>query len=532
PVPVVAPARTTAAAPAGLPAWVDPAMLAEFYDGQLHGLTEVEEMMLDAASLGEAGRNKLARILHTLKGESATVGFAGLEELYHALEDRLLAAPSPVEVVDDALALKDWVLRAVPALITGESAPPGREELLERLRATEAPAPPPVPLPIPTAAKNVLPSDPEAIAMFGEFFDEAAESLIQADELLVSIEAGGVEASSVDALFRTFHTLKGLAGFLELGSIQALAHAVEALLDDARNDPSTLSAARLDLILRATNMVRSALHATREAVAAGSGDLVVPGFDALLQKVLEARRRASVAPPPVRFAAPVAAPSASSEEREDDEERKPNLAVVRETIKVDLTRVDSLVETIGELVIVEAMVNNAADLRSQIGHRTRHQLAQLSKIVRDLQRQGLALRMVPLRGVFQKMSRLVRDLSRRSGKSIQLELSGQDAEMDRSLAERLGDPLVHMMRNAADHGIEPSDQRVAAGKPPMATIRLSAYHEGGNIIIELSDDGRGLNRDAIVKKAIERGLIDPSIQLSDPEAWELIFAPASPPPPP
>jgi two-component system chemotaxis sensor kinase CheA len=145
--------------------------------------------------------------------------------------------------------------------------------------------------------------------------------------------------------------------------------------------------------------------------------------------------------------------------------------------------------------------------------------------VRDLQRQGLALRMVPLRGVFQKMSRLVRDLSRRSGKPVQLDLSGQDAEMDRSLAERLGDPLVHMIRNAVDHGVEPVAARRAAGKPELATLRLRAYHEGGNIVIELSDDGKGLDRDAILARAVSRGLVPPGATLTDRDVYELIFAP-------
>jgi two-component system chemotaxis sensor kinase CheA len=185
--------------------------------------------------------------------------------------------------------------------------------------------------------------------------------------------------------------------------------------------------------------------------------------------------------------------------------------------------VDNLVETIGELVIVEAMVSSSSG--GETSQRTRHQLAQMSKIVRDLQRQGLALRMVPLRGVFQKMSRLVRDLSRRSAKPVHLELSGQDAEMDRSLAERLGDPLVHMMRNAVDHGVEPVAVRRAAGKPDQATLRLRAFHEGGNILIELSDDGKGLDRDAILAKAVAKGLVSPTATLTDRDVYDLIFAP-------
>ncbi|MEZ4240362.1 MAG: chemotaxis protein CheW [Myxococcota bacterium] len=368
------------------------------------------------------------------------------------------------------------------------------------------------------------------LALFGEFHDEAMESLATADELLLAIEGTGPEANSVDALFRVFHTIKGLAGFLDLGALGALAHAAEALLHDARDDLSTLVPARMDLLLRATTMIRRLLEATRIATQEGRTHVELADFDELLQQVLAARRPAQATPsapnrpvnrPPPP--APVAPASSSAGEAAEEGGKRAGGGVVRETLKVDLSRVDGLVETIGELVIIEAMVTSSAG--GSLPTRTQRHLSQLSKVVRDLQRQGLALRMVPLRGVFQKMNRLVRDLSRRSGKEIRLELSGQDAEMDRSLAERLGDPLVHMMRNAVDHGIETADERRAAGKPPTATVKLSAYHEGGNIIIELSDDGRGLNKDAILDKAVGRGLVSATAQLTDREIWELIFHP-------
>ncbi|MCA9493332.1 MAG: chemotaxis protein CheA, partial [Myxococcales bacterium] len=507
-----------------LPDWVDPQMLGEFHDTQRHGLQEIEEHLLEATQGGAGDKEHLLRILHTLKGEAGTVGFRELDALYHALEDRIEHATTLSELVDDALAVKDWTLLAIGSVVDGEAIPSGVDELVRRLRtATTASAP----LPTPTAPPSpLLPNDPEVLALFGEFHDEAMESLAQADDLLVGLEGGDLDPASVDALFRVFHTIKGLAGFLELQSIAALAHAAESLLDDARNDIGTLNEDRLDMLLRATSMVRSVLQATRRAVEQGSALVRVEGYDALLRRLHDAKRgivtpTAGSAPRP----APAADQGGEGEAAPSGEKRSGGgLSVVRETIKVDLARVDSLVETIGELVIMDAMVSNGTQ-GGLITTRTRHQLAQLSKIVRDLQRQGLALRMVPLRGLFQKMSRLVRDLSRRSAKPIKLELSGQDAEMDRTLAERLGDPLVHMIRNGVDHGIEPPEQRRAAGKPEVATLRLHAYHEGGNIIVELSDDGRGLDRDAILAKAISRGLVMEGTQLPDREIFELIFHP-------
>lgn len=198
---------------------------------------------------------------------------------------------------------------------------------------------------------------------------------------------------------------------------------------------------------------------------------------------------------------------------------------IRETLKVDLERVDSLVEMIGELVVVEAMVANAPEISSIVSQQVQRYLGQFTKITRDLQTVGMSMRMIPVRGVFQKMARMVRDLAHKSGKEIQLETSGDGTEMDRRMVEQLADPLVHMIRNAADHGIEPPAERVAAGKAPTGTIHLSAQHEGGSIVIEISDDGHGLSRERILDKARSRGLVSDGESLSDSDVFSLIFAP-------
>ncbi|WP_160309044.1 chemotaxis protein CheA, partial [Anaeromyxobacter sp. PSR-1] len=198
---------------------------------------------------------------------------------------------------------------------------------------------------------------------------------------------------------------------------------------------------------------------------------------------------------------------------------------LRETVKVDLERVDSMVEMIGELIIVESMVVHAPELAAVASLRLRNSLNQMTKISRDLQNVAMRMRMVPVRGAFQKMARLVRDLSRRTGKDVILETSGEDTEMDRSMVERIEDPLVHLVRNALDHGIEPEAERLAAGKAARSVLRLAAYHEGGSIVVELTDDGRGLQRDRILRKARERGLVGDGQELSDAEVHGLVFLP-------
>jgi two-component system chemotaxis sensor kinase CheA len=197
---------------------------------------------------------------------------------------------------------------------------------------------------------------------------------------------------------------------------------------------------------------------------------------------------------------------------------------LKEVVKVDLERVDNLVEAIGELVIVESMVSNAPEIRLLPAH-LRNYLGQFAKITRELQELGMCMRMVPVRAEFQKMTRIMRDLARRSNKQVRMELSGEGTEMDRVMVEQIADPLVHLIRNAMDHGIEPVEDRRAAGKPDTGTVRLSACHEGGSIIIEITDDGRGINRERVLAKAISQSIIDKNATLSDAQIFDLLFAP-------
>jgi two-component system chemotaxis sensor kinase CheA len=198
---------------------------------------------------------------------------------------------------------------------------------------------------------------------------------------------------------------------------------------------------------------------------------------------------------------------------------------IRPTIKIDLERVDRLVEMIGELVVVEAMVVGAPEIAHSGSARVRNCLSQLAKVTRDLQDVGMRMRMLPVAGVFQKMARMARDVGRKAGKQIRVVLSGEQTEMDRSMVEQISDPLVHMIRNSVDHGIEPPELRRKLGKPEEGIVRLSACHEGGSVVIEISDDGRGLSHEAIVKKATAQGLIKPGDVLSEDEINSLIFAP-------
>ena len=194
------------------------------------------------------------------------------------------------------------------------------------------------------------------------------------------------------------------------------------------------------------------------------------------------------------------------------------------SIRVDLEKVDRLVNMVGELVITEAMLRTQTrDLAAEEFSGLVRGIDDLSHHMRDLQEAIMAVRMQPVKSIFSRMPRIVRDLSAQLGKDIRLETSGENTEVDKTVIEQLSDPLTHMIRNSVDHGVEQPDDRIKAGKPPQGVIHLSAFHRGGRIIIEIADDGAGINRPKVLAKAREKGLVAPDAVLTDEECDNLIF---------
>ncbi|MBI2481715.1 MAG: chemotaxis protein CheA, partial [Planctomycetia bacterium] len=213
--------------------------------------------------------------------------------------------------------------------------------------------------------------------------------------------------------------------------------------------------------------------------------------------------------------------AATSEPVTSEAEISQSRRAAQENIKGDRERLDQLINVIGELVIAESMVQiEFAEHRL-----TSRSLPELRKIARELQDLSLSLRMVPVRGIFQKMSRVARDVARKVGKKVAFRFEGAETELDKSMVDRIGDPLVHMVRNAIDHGIETPEEREATEKTPEGHLVLRAYHKDGSVCIEIEDDGRGLDRDAIRRKAIERGLLPEGADLPDRDIYNLIFEP-------
>jgi two-component system chemotaxis sensor kinase CheA len=199
------------------------------------------------------------------------------------------------------------------------------------------------------------------------------------------------------------------------------------------------------------------------------------------------------------------------------------LSSLDSSIRVDTGKLDALVDTVGELVIAQSMVGTSDTVRAD--PKLLRNVTQVTKIVRDIQETAMAMRMVPIGLTFQKMRRLVRDVAHKAGRKVELVISGEETELDKNVIQQISDPLVHMVRNAVDHGIEPPEVRRQAGKPEEGRIQLNAHHQGDSIVIEVRDDGRGLDRRKLLAKGIERGLVSADDQLTDEQVYALTMQP-------
>ena len=391
-----------------------------------------------------------------------------------------------------------------------------------------------------------LAQDPE---LMGDFVLESREHLAGIEAQVLTIERDPLNSDALHSVFRGFHTIKGLAGFLELWEVQELAHEVETILDRARNFQLTITPAAIDVILQGADYLRrwlshvesqlqkqpSEAPAKDEALLARIRLLAGPaetvrssnGIAALARAAETATEEtaaptASTAPPRNESRAvkveteETAAPTAGAAASPRNESR---------AVKVDTAKLDYLVDMAGEMVIAESLVRHDPELAGAKSPNLQRKIAQLTRITAELQKTAMAMRLVPIGPLFHRMARLVRDLSRQFGKQVDMETVGDDIELDRTIVEELSDPLMHMVRNALDHGIESPEEREARGKDATARLLLKAHHQAGQVVIEIADDGRGLDRDQIRAKAIEKGLIASADLLSDSEVHNLIFLP-------
>ena len=350
-----------------------------------------------------------------------------------------------------------------------------------------------------------------------EFISEANSHIESAEGNLLKVKETPGDPEAVNAIFRSFHIVNGVAGFLNFKQIGALAHAAENLLDLARKGKLEIAGGIVDVVLESIDMLKVLLGLLETAVKANQPMGSEPRLARLIDRLHAAASGESSGPRTESKAAPdQAIPDAAAAKAEASHGDG--------TVKVSTERLDSLINMVGELVISQSMVSRDVTAVASTNQRVVRNLSHLRKITRELQDLSMSMRMVPIQGVFQKMARVVRDIARKAGKEVDFVVVGGETELDRNVVEAIGDPLVHMARNSVDHGIEPPDQRVAAGKSRAGRLELRARHQAGQIVIEIVDDGRGLNTEKILKKAIETGLVKADETLTEQQIFQLIFA--------
>ncbi len=393
--------------------------------------------------------------------------------------------------------------------------------------------------------------------LLSEFHSEALDHLEQIEAALLVLENSPRDKESLNSIFRSFHTIKGVSGFLHLVPIQALSHEVESLLDHARNAKLVLNSAMITAILQSRDAIQALVHQITDALEKGAvPDKIVP-VSHLIKKVKQAAaeglQRGVTAATETASAAPSAAaaaketaqeaaffgdsrangaavevadePAAAAEAPAAEGEPSAKATGERSTIRVNTLKLDNLMDTVGELVIVQSQLEESAREVATENSNLQRNLAQLSRITKELQHTSMALRMVPIKPTFQKTSRIVRDLARQMKKKVNYHVEGEDTELDRNVVEQIGDPLVHMVRNAIDHGIEDPTDRVASGKEETGNFYLKAYHMGSNIVIEVGDDGRGIDTTKVLAKARNKGLVPENQQFSREEIYQFLFLP-------
>lgn len=399
------------------------------------------------------------------------------------------------------------------------------------------------------------------------FFEESAELLADFEECLLQLETAPDDQELLNKSFRAIHTIKGNSGMLGFERIATVAHNAEDLLGRLRKREMLLTRSAADLLFRSADVIKrlfaaargeqgdeaegdelkKALHAflargkdncatNQPAAEANSspdallhgeipkiGELLIEAQAITATQLDEALSKhkkigeilvegQATSPPQVSRAL----------ERQVELQHKQDAS----TIRVSTEKVDKLINLVGEMVITQSIINQTvAAVGSDRVALLEGAVEQMERNLRELQERVMAVRMLPVGTVFKRFPRVVRDLAKECGKAVTLQIKGEETELDKTVIERISDPMTHLIRNAVDHGIEPPDRRLAQGKPAEGRIQLNAFHQGGSIIIEVADDGRGLDRSKILKKAVEQGLISGDESLSDDQVYRLIFRP-------
>lgn len=491
---------------------------AEHVETMETGLLELEQRADDLDLL-----NRIFRAAHSVKGNAGMFGFTAIGELTHKMENVLDRLRNREMVATKPLI--DLLLRGTDALKALLEAAQGEGDIdLEELKVIEDELVACQPGADPQEDKNTAPSGspqptgPTSYCIdwtpLSELFQRGLDParIIQDLAELGPIREVNVKTSRLPSLAVMDPEICYLGWQVHLETDKPLS-AIEEVFEFVRDGSE----------LTITEKFQST-YVSQEPQRVGEilvqeGTLTQEQLEASLEK----QKRIGEILIEDKIVAPQEVAQALQKQQENVTRAKKSEAI---SIRVDTDKIDKLINLVGELVITQSMITDLGErfTMDQLPI-LQERVMQLERNTRELQERVMSIRMLPMGTAFQRFPRLVRDLASKSGKQIQLVMAGEETELDKTVMEAIGDPLTHLVRNSADHGLEPPEERKAAGKPELGTIRLNAYQEGGSICITVEDDGRGLNREKILKKAVTNGVIAEGEALPDDQVWQLIFHP-------
>lgn len=387
----------------------------------------------------------------------------------------------------------------------------------------------------PELINQTLNEDPELVQ---GFIEESNQNLQLIENGLIELESAPDDLSLIDTIFRPFHTIKGVAGFLNLNDINALAHSFENLLDDARKGDLQFDENIAEVVFEGIDALRIMVKKLAESHQKGEyipHELNLKYFAEVIEDARHGKFRDDEGKTVEKKPDKKSQKAQKKKTKKKKQEKQKSSGVkqassaskaldnIESSVRVSTDKMDSLLDLVGELVVTQNMVMQNDEIQQSGDKRLQQDIGQLKRITTSLQDLSMSLRMVPIKDTFQKMHRIVRDLARKSDKKIVLEIHGEDTEIDRNMVDELYEPLVHMIRNNCDHGLEPPEERRAKGKPETGKIMLNAYYKGGLVVIEVADDGRGIDVDKIRQRGIKRGMITEDEELSESQILDLIF---------
>ena len=368
-----------------------------------------------------------------------------------------------------------------------------------------------------------------------DFLVETNEIIENLDHDLVELESNQNDLELLNKIFRGAHTMKGSSSFLGFNKLAELTHHAEDILNKLRKGEMVVTREIMDTLLEFVDKTKQIISDIENGTDNTDCTSVIEDLKLASEGKLTSKTKNTSAAQPAQAAQPAAAPAPKPQAAPKQEAPKVvhQATPVEQTIRVDVSRLDSLVNLVGELVLSRNMLSQiAGELENKFENEylVEQLLVATNSIgmnTTELQLAIMKTRMIAIGKVFNKFPRVVRDIARDTGKEIELIISGEETELDKQVIESIGDPLLHMIRNSCDHGVETPDVRLAKGKPRMGTVNLSAYHEGNHVVIEIKDDGAGMDPNKLKRKAIEKGVItvDEANSMDDKQAFALIFKP-------